>query len=87
VSPVARIARVTHSVAFWTGFTAFFANLAGVRILQILGTEGEWKYQLGASLLVSLVVGSAAYGRERLKDAQTDVVTRRIKGPEQREDE
>lgn len=60
-----------HPVAFWTGFVAFCGNLATIKVLEVIGQDGNVTAQLIGAVLLSLVVGGVAYGRERLKDAKT----------------
>jgi hypothetical protein len=74
-----------HPVAFWTGFTAFCGNLAGIKILEVIGQDGDTAAQVIGAVFLSLAVGAVAYGRERLKDAKEGWDGNERRAPERRE--
>lgn len=57
-----------NAVAVWSGASAFFGNMVGLKLLEKLSDE-EWA-QIGAAIFVSLLVAGAVYSRERLVAAQ-----------------
>lgn len=57
-----------HEVALWAGISAFFGNLVGLKLLEVI-TGNDWARFAGA-VLVSLLVAGAVYAKERLGDAK-----------------
>lgn len=74
--------KVIHPVAFWTGFTAFCGNFAGLKVLNLVGAESETGAQILAAAFLSLAVGGVAYGRERIIESK-----REWKGPDRRQEQ
>lgn len=57
-----------HSEAFWSGFTAFFANLAVVQLAKYFGND--LVYQTVGTVVASFVVAATVYGRIRVKESR-----------------
>lgn len=58
----------SHEVALWAGLSAFFGNLVGLKLLELV-SGNDWA-QLAGALVVSLIVAGAVYSKERLEAAR-----------------
>ena len=59
-----------HAVALWAGLSAFFGNIIGLKVLEVI--SGNDIVQILSALLISAFVGGAVYSRERLAVARRD---------------
>jgi membrane associated rhomboid family serine protease len=58
----------SREVALWAGASAFFGNLIGLKVLELVSDQTP--IQLAAAVAVSGAVGGAVYSRERLQAAR-----------------
>jgi predicted nicotinamide N-methyase len=57
-----------REVAWWAGLAAFFGNLVGLKVLELISGD-DWA-QIAAAVVVSAIVGAAVYSKERLQAAR-----------------
>lgn len=58
----------SREVAFWAALSAFFGNLIGLKLLELI-SGNDWA-QIAAAIVVSAIVGAAVYSKERLQAAR-----------------
>jgi membrane associated rhomboid family serine protease len=58
----------SREVALWAGASAFFGNLVGLKLLELLSDDSV--IQVAAAVCVSGAVAGAVYSRERLQAAR-----------------
>lgn len=58
----------SQEVALWAGCSAFFGNLVGLKLLELI--SGSDVIQILAAVVVSGIVAGAVYSRERLQAAR-----------------
>jgi hypothetical protein len=58
----------SREVAFWAAMAAFFGNLIGLKLLELI-SGNDWA-QIAAAIAVSAIVGAAVYSKERLQAAR-----------------
>jgi hypothetical protein len=59
---------VRHEVAVWAGISAFFANLVGIGVIDLI--NGGQKAQIAAAVVASMAVAGGVYAKARLDDAK-----------------
>ena len=55
-------------VAFWAGSSAFFGNIVGLKLLELI--TGNDFVQIVAALVISAFVAGAVYSKERLAEVR-----------------
>lgn len=58
----------SSEIALWAGLSAFFGNLVGLKLLELLSHNDL--IQIAGAVFVSLIVAGAVYSKERLQAAK-----------------
>lgn len=57
-----------NHLAFWAGATAFFGNLAGLAVIDLLDDNAETIAQVTAIFLTAIFVGMVTYSKQKWDD-------------------
>lgn len=57
-----------HHLALWSGFTAFFTNIAAVNVIVLVGRHNDEVSKILGALMTALLVALATYARQRRDD-------------------
>lgn len=58
------------NVALWAGLTAFFTNLAAIKIIDWANQSGEDEFEILAGVLAAGVVGMTVFSKQKWDDAK-----------------